>query len=135
MKSFKEECANEELAADAAAKPGPTGQDLLDTVVELTGLPDELIRDELGRILVKGLDCGDAEQALDVQSLTLEQLRAAMISYLESMNSELEESDVMDEAPSSSVSEVAMTIAGEEVSEGPSLDLDSSRQSLRVLTH
>lgn len=54
------------------------GQELFETVVSLSGLPDQLIRSELNEIL------DQAEQ--DDGALTLEQLRSAMIEYLEMIN-------------------------------------------------
>ncbi|MCM2322027.1 MAG: hypothetical protein NDJ90_02070 [Oligoflexia bacterium] len=58
-------------------RPEPGGQELIDTVVSLTGLPQPWVQDELGEILDNaGVSSG---------TCTLEQLRAAMLAYLESM--------------------------------------------------
>ncbi len=57
------------------------GQDLLQTVTSLTGLPEELIRGELDQIV--------AVAGQDSQNLTLDQLRAVLVSYLESMEADL----------------------------------------------
>jgi hypothetical protein len=55
----------------------PTGQDLLDSVANLTGLPEPLVQQELQDIIESaGADAG---------SVTLEQLRQAMLLYLESL--------------------------------------------------
>jgi hypothetical protein len=54
------------------------GQELIETVVSLSGLPEMLIRTELNEIV----DQSDRV----AQELTLDQLRAAMIHYLEQIN-------------------------------------------------
>ena len=63
----------------------PAGQDLLQTVVNLTGLPENLISKELDEIL----EMSDASASKGKEALTLEDLRAAMLAYLESIGPEL----------------------------------------------
>jgi len=61
---------------------GQTGSELVDTVVSFTGLPETLVGEELGSILESA--------GHSPETLTLEQLRAAMVAYLESTLSDLE---------------------------------------------
>ena len=61
----------------------PSGEALLQTVVSLTGLPEPLMHEELGKIVV--------ESGHSTENLTLDELRSAMISYLESLQSEMEQ--------------------------------------------
>jgi len=58
------------------------GDDLIQTLLDATGLPKEVAQKELENILEKS-GHGDASE------LTLDQLRAAMIEYLESISSEI----------------------------------------------
>ena len=55
----------------------PDGQELLQVLVSLTGLPEEWVRRELDHILEKS---GKGQE-----NLTLDELRAAMVIYLESI--------------------------------------------------
>jgi hypothetical protein len=65
--------------SDIHAEPG--GQELIDTVVSLTELPDPLVREELDQILQ--LSGKNSEE------VTLDELRKAMLIYLESLQSGL----------------------------------------------
>ena len=56
----------------------PDGQELIEAVVSLSGLPESLARFELDHILESA---GQSSQ-----NLTLEQLRFALVAYLEAMN-------------------------------------------------
>ena len=55
----------------------PSGQELVQTLVTLTGLPEPWINQELVHIVEKS--------GQEVGNLTLEDLREAMLVYLESM--------------------------------------------------
>jgi len=57
-----------------------TGNDLIDQIVELTGLPKESIEQELTGIL--------KASGLDPQKLTIDELRSAMMAYLTSFHGE-----------------------------------------------
>lgn len=57
------------------------GQDLVETVVELTGLPQEMVDDEFYEMM--------RESGFDKESMTLDQLRTVLLQYLESMNAEV----------------------------------------------
>jgi hypothetical protein len=59
---------------------GLQDQDLVQTVVSLTGLPDHLIRGELDQIL--------EQSGQNPRNLTLTQLREAMVAYLEAIQAE-----------------------------------------------
>lgn len=58
------------------------GSELVDEVVKGTGLPDELVHHELAQIL--------QHSGQEKESLTLEQLRVAMMNYLETLNEQME---------------------------------------------
>lgn len=59
------------------------GNQLLETVVSLTGLPGEMVDQELRGLL--------AVHEQDAASLTLDGLRAVMLAYLESVQKEMTE--------------------------------------------
>lgn len=59
----------------------PSGTELLQTVVTLTGLPEPLISQELNQIL--------ALTGSESSELTLDQLRHAMVAYLEALQPDL----------------------------------------------
>jgi len=54
------------------------GQELVETVVELTGLPESIMEEEVEAIL--------EYSGQEIKDLSLEQLRKAMIDYLEELN-------------------------------------------------
>lgn len=58
------------------------GQKLLDQVVSLTGLPEDLISSELDEIL--------ENSGRSAKNVTLEELRAALIAHLESVNRDMQ---------------------------------------------
>ena len=58
----------------------PDGQELIQTVVSLTGLPEAWVLPELDQIL--------ENSGQDSRDLTLQQLRDAMLAYLEAMQSD-----------------------------------------------
>jgi hypothetical protein len=58
------------------------GQELIRTVVSLTGVPENLMTEELGSILELS--------GQDANTLTLDQLRQAILVYLESLEKEFE---------------------------------------------
>ncbi len=59
----------------------PGGQELVQKLVSLTGLSETLVQEELIQILQM--------TGCDVENLTLDELRSAMMVYLESMRQEL----------------------------------------------
>jgi hypothetical protein len=61
------------------------GPALIDQVVTATGLPDDLVTQELDQIL------GNA--GCSKENVTLEQLREAMLTYLESLHQEVVEAE------------------------------------------
>jgi hypothetical protein len=66
----------------------PNGQELVDAVVALTGLPAQWIGPELAEIL----DQNDQSET----ELTLDQLRSAMLNYLEKMNEGVAEQSALE---------------------------------------
>ncbi|MCM2276544.1 MAG: hypothetical protein NDJ89_00525 [Oligoflexia bacterium] len=67
-------------------RPEPDGQELIETVVSLTGLPQPLMEQELGEILEGA--------GISSNTCTLEQLRSAMLAYLESIQEAVQASCV-----------------------------------------
>ena len=64
----------------------PDGQELMQTVVSLTGLPESWIQQELGHLIeVSGEN---------VRDLTLDKLRKVLVAYLETF-----QVDPLDESP------------------------------------
>lgn len=60
----------------------PAGTELVDAVVSLTDLPEPQVKNELDGILEKA--------GCQAENLTLDQLRAAMLVYLEQIQMEME---------------------------------------------
>ncbi len=73
----------------ASVAPLLDGPKLLHTVVSLTGLPEEMIYEELDQILKL------KEQ--DTEELTLDGLRAAMLAYLETIQANMGDSPESDQ--------------------------------------
>ena len=61
------------------------GQSLIDSVVDLTGLPKELVQTELTGII--------SNNGYDPAKLTLDDLREVMLAYLESIQSDIDSTD------------------------------------------
>lgn len=57
------------------------GRELLETIIELTGLPQDVMKQELSQII--------SEAGVNKESVTLDELRTVLIQYLESMNEEV----------------------------------------------
>jgi hypothetical protein len=64
-----------------------SGQELIQTLVTATGLPEEWIHNELDHILETS-----GQTSVDI---TLEQLRASMLAYLEAMQADFVDEDVL----------------------------------------
>jgi len=79
--SDRQNRTSDQATTDQAANLG--GTELLETVVSLTGLPEELMQKELSRILES---CGR-----DRNNLTLDDLRFALLSYLETLDAGMPE--------------------------------------------
>ena len=60
------------------------GNKLFSEVTQLTGLPEDLIQDELTKLL--------ADKGVSPQQMTMESLRQAMAAYLEQIQKEMESS-------------------------------------------
>jgi hypothetical protein len=67
------------------SKEQPGGEELISELVTATGLPEPLIHDELQDILDLG--------GHSAKDLTLDQLRSAMIAYLESVHRDVSADD------------------------------------------
>jgi hypothetical protein len=68
------------------------GKELISTVVSLTGLPEDLVARELEGILVRA--------GCKPESLTLDDLRIALMAYLDSMHNDLADEDFSGSDPS-----------------------------------
>ena len=64
------------------------GNDLVRSIVALTGLPDASIRSEITEIIAMGKGL-DSTQPTDLSSLSLDELRSAMLVYLESIHADM----------------------------------------------
>ncbi len=62
---------------------------LFDQLLDLTGLPEDLLRDEVVRLLSKG-----GETDAYSKELTLDQLREALLHELERMHAEMSAGDI-----------------------------------------
>ena len=74
------------------------GNDLIRSVVALSGLPDSSARSELVEIL--SLASPDNQTAPDLKNVSLDELRAAMLVYLETIHADMmakEQDDSFDE--------------------------------------
>jgi hypothetical protein len=70
-----------------ATEPVPAeGNELVRSIVALTGLPDGSIRSELVEILAMGKE-GPSQP--DLSSMSLDDLRSAMLVYLESIHADM----------------------------------------------
>ncbi len=61
---------------------GCSGKDVLQEVVQMTGLPAEYLHAEINSFLGTGNE--------DVKDLSLDQLRSVLLNYLETLNTEFE---------------------------------------------
>lgn len=66
---------------------GPEGSELVDVLSSLSGLPEESVASEIQHIL--GAAVGDSAPNPRSEALTLDQLRSAMLTYLEAINEEM----------------------------------------------
>lgn len=64
------------------------GDDLVRSIIALTGLPDGSVRTELKEILSLGA-AENPESIPDLSKMSLEDLRAAMLVYLESIHADM----------------------------------------------
>lgn len=76
------------VGMDSPDSKNISGTELVETLLNSTGLPENLVGEELGGIL----ENAGASPA----TLTLEELRSAMLAYLESTLAEAIEQDVTD---------------------------------------
>jgi hypothetical protein len=72
--SLKKSSSNRTAPKRKALKTKKKGEDLLNQVIKLTGIPSTTIRRELKTILDR--------KGLDINNLTLDQLRLVVASYL-----------------------------------------------------
>ena len=59
-----------------------SGKDVLEEVVQMTGLPEDYLHAEINSFLGTGSE--------DVKDLSLDQLRSVLLNYLETLNTEFE---------------------------------------------
>jgi len=63
------------------ASPSISGKDVLNEVVQMTGLPADYLHAEINSFLGTGSE--------DVKDLSLDQLRSVLLNYLETLNTEI----------------------------------------------
>ena len=66
--------------------PGPHGDDLIRSISAITGLGEDSVKSEVTEMLTLS---GQPDQSEDLSKLSLEQLRAAMLVYLETINADM----------------------------------------------
>ena len=59
-----------------------SGKDVLQEVVQMTGLPEDYLHSEINSFL-------GTEKSGDVKDLSLDQLRSVLLNYLETLNEEM----------------------------------------------
>jgi hypothetical protein len=64
-----------------ASSPQASGQDVLNEVVQMTGLPADYLHAEINSFLGTGCE--------DVKDLSLDQLRSLLLNYLETLNDQM----------------------------------------------
>jgi hypothetical protein len=80
VSNFPKNAAVHEELGEELSEHHQQGAPLLETLVSLTGMPEELMHQELGDIL--------HQAGSDASTVTLDQLRHAMILYLEQLERE-----------------------------------------------
>lgn len=65
------------------------GDDLVRSIVALSGLPDQSIRSELRDILAMNQSDSSEQKTPDLSKMSLDELRAAMLVYLESIHADM----------------------------------------------
>ncbi len=85
----REDSISIEASTSPSADDPLDGKSLIDQVVSLSGLPEDLAHQELNQILRL------SEMASPNENLTLEDLRSAMLVYLEQLAIEQEKNDLM----------------------------------------
>jgi hypothetical protein len=73
----------------------PSGEELIRSISAISGLAEESIKSEVSEMLSLS---GRSAQQEDLSSLSLEQLRAAMLVYLETINADMEGSEASDDS-------------------------------------
>jgi len=68
--------------SEAPKNPSQSGPELIETLIELTGLPKTAMEKEISAIM--------AQSGKSTDSLTLDDLRGALIEYLEQLSAEEE---------------------------------------------
>ena len=63
--------------------------DLIRSIVALSGLPDSSARSELSEILSLASTDADASRAPNLSNVSLDELRSAMLVYLETINADM----------------------------------------------
>lgn len=66
----------------ASAPATGSGKDVLQEVVQMTGLPEDYLHAEINSFL-------GTEKSGDVKDLSLDQLRSVLLNYLETLNEEM----------------------------------------------
>ena len=74
------------MTENMAVSPVASGRDVLQEVVEMTGLPEDYLHAEINSFLGTGTE--------DVKDLSLDQLRSVLLNYLETLNEEITQEQI-----------------------------------------
>ena len=69
-----------------ASSPQASGKDVLNEVVQMTGLPADYLHAEINSFLGAGCE--------DVKDLSLDQLRCVLMNYLETLNDQMTQAQI-----------------------------------------
>jgi hypothetical protein len=75
-----------------AGLPGPSGDELIRSISAITGLAEHSVKSEVTEMLALS---GQPAHEGNLSSLSLDQLRAAMLVYLETINADMESSEAL----------------------------------------
>ncbi len=78
-----------------AGLPDPSGNDLIRSISAITGLAEESVKSEVSDMLTLS---GQPAHEGSLSNLSLDQLRAAMLVYLETINADMEGSEASNSA-------------------------------------
>lgn len=86
VESFLSGRWNAKMGEKMEKEQGCSGEDVLNEVVQLTGLPADYLHAEINSLL--GTECES------VKDLSLDQLRKVLLNYLETLNDEMTQDSI-----------------------------------------
>ena len=72
---------------DSTAQDGPVGNELIRSISAIAGLGEESVKSQVAEMLSVS---GNTHPSNDFSALSLDQLRTAMLAYLETLNADME---------------------------------------------